>query len=114
MKQIKGLKKKEIVLVAAVVCAALFLLLLHPQTPGMVAVVSYRNEEIERIPLDRDGLYSIEADLPVTLEVTEGRIRFIRSQCPDKTCEGFGLIGSEFEYAICLPAGVAVQIESKG
>lgn len=107
------LKKREIIILAALaaVCAgALLLFSLAPQ--GNTAAVYYDGELIESIPLSKKGVYSIDADLPVTLKVEDGGIHFINSQCPDKLCEGFGLIGDEHEYAICMPAKVVVMIEA--
>ena len=45
-----------------------------------------------------------------SLEVKDGAIRFVDSQCPDHICEGFGFISQEGDYAVCMPAGVAVTI----
>ncbi len=103
-------KKGELALLGLLAAAAAAALLLWPRAPGMYAQVSYHGETVQQIPLDADGLYAVEADLPVTLEVVQGKIRFVHSRCPDKLCEGFGWIGEEYQYAICLPAGVAVQI----
>ena len=67
--------------------------------------------ESKIISLAKDGEYKIEGKLPVTLEVKEGKIRFVRSVCPDHVCEGVGWIGTEGEQAICMPAGVSVTIQ---
>ncbi len=115
MKKIKFLKKNELVAVAVVVAAAVLALVLWPRgKAGLYAQVSYDNTVIQRIPLTEDGVYPVDADLPVTLEVADGKIRFLNSVCPDKLCEDFGWIGEEYQYAICLPAGVAVQIMAEG
>ena len=78
--------------------------------PGESALVTVVDGESLTIPLDQDEIYHIDARLPVTLEVKDGRIRFIDSQCPDLLCEGFGFISSEGEQATCMPAGVNVTI----
>ncbi|MFQ8832356.1 MAG: NusG domain II-containing protein [Ruthenibacterium lactatiformans] len=60
----------------------------------------------------QDGTYEIsEGKLPVTLEVSEGRIRFINSRCPDHICEGYGWLSKEHDQAVCMPAGVVVSVE---
>lgn len=92
----------------ALCAVAIFLLL--PKNTGNVAIVTYKGQTVAEIPLAKDGIYSIDADLPVTLEVKEHHIRFIHSVCPNLLCEGYGWIGLEYEFAICLPAGVTVQI----
>ncbi len=106
-------KRDGFILAAVVVLAIVAILLLFPRTKGNIAVVTYKGELVQEIDLSKTGLYHIEGDLPVTLEVKDGKIRFIQSQCPDKLCEGFGWIGDELEYAICMPARVSVQIKSR-
>lgn len=79
---------------------------------GAQAVVSVAGAETQRIPLSRDGTYSIEgAPFPVTLEVRDGAIRFVDSQCPDHICEDFGWLSKEHDQAVCAPAGVVVSVE---
>lgn len=105
-------RKKDIVLIAAVlaVAAALFLLpkLLLPA--GAEASVIYDGTEVMRIDLDVDGTYTVQGDLTATLVVSGGKIRFVGSLCPDKLCEGFGWIGLKGETAVCMPAKLAVII----
>ena len=79
--------------------------------PGTTASVFIKEEKRMTIDLTVDEEYHIEADLPVTLEVKDGSIRFINSVCPDHLCEGFGYIHISDESAICLPAGVAVIVD---
>ncbi len=107
----KLFKRTDILIIAAVFLIALALILFLPKTHGVRAVVMYGDEVIDTIDLTQDAVYHIDADLPVTLEVTGGKIHFIESRCPDLTCEHFGLIGNENEYAICAPARVSVFIE---
>ena len=105
-------RKKDILVIAAVLVAALafFVLpkLLRPA--GAEASVIYDGTEIMRIPLDTDETYTVDGDLTATLEVKDGKIRFIHSLCPDKLCEGFGWIGLSGETAVCMPAKLAVII----
>lgn len=84
------------------------------KTLGSRAVVMIDGEkEKQYIDLSKDGVYNIDAVFPVTLEVKDGSIAFINSQCPDKLCEGFGHISHEGEIAVCLPAGVALSIDEE-
>ena len=110
----KYFKKWELYAVAAVVviCAAVLLFVLPSKKPGNIAVVTYNGEIVAEIDLSDDGTYHIDGDLPVTLEVADTKIRFVNPQCPDHLCEGFGWIGEEYEYAICMPAKVSVQIKA--
>lgn len=79
---------------------------------GAQAVVSVAGGQTQRIPLSRDGVYSLEGTpFPVTLEVRDGAIRFVNSQCPDHICEQFGWLSKEHDQAVCAPAGVVVSVE---
>lgn len=80
---------------------------------GETAVVRIDGmEEKMEISLEENGIYTItEGKFTVTLEVQDGRIRFINSICPDHICEGYGFISCEDDSAICMPAGVAVLIK---
>ena len=80
---------------------------------GVIAVTRVMTDaETITLPLDKDGTYEIsEGKLPVTLEVSEGRIRFINSRCPDHICEGYGWLSKEHDQAVCMPAGVVVSVE---
>ena len=63
------------------------------------------------ISLEEEAIHTItEGNFVVTLEVKGGAIRFINSQCPDHLCEGFGFVSEEDDFAVCMPAGVAVLI----
>lgn len=64
------------------------------------------------LALDTDGRYEVEgARLPVTLEVSDGRVRFVDSRCPDHICEGYGWLSRAGDQAVCLPAGVVISVE---
>ena len=112
MEKGKFFKKRDlIVLFVLLALAAAIGLFYLTRGVGAKATVTVDGGGAWEIDLSRDEIYHIEnAALPVTLEVKDGKIRFIDSQCPDPLGEGFGFIGSEGEYAICMPAGVAVNI----
>lgn len=111
-------KKRDILIILALLILALFLyfLITWGKTPGAVAVVviGYNsNQDTRYIELDKDQIIDIEAALPVHLQVEDGSIRFIHSVCPDHDCEAFGRLQNEGDWAACLPAGVTVRIEKQ-
>ena len=80
---------------------------------GMAARVTVdgRGEDV-LLSLAEDGRYSVGGGrLPVTLEISGGRIRFVDSQCPDHICEHYGWLSQEYDQAVCMPAGVVVTVE---
>ena len=41
----------------------------------------------------------------------DGGIRFVESPCPDHTCESFGVLTKQGDWAACLPARASVTVE---
>ena len=106
--------KKNILFALAVILLAgvIAVTRVMTRTEGTTARVEITDAETITLPLDKDGTYEIsEGKLPVTLEVSEGRIRFINSRCPDHICEGYGRLSKEHDQAVCMPAGVVVSVE---
>ena len=48
----------------------------------------------------------------VHLQVKDGAIAFLDSQCPDHVCEQFGWLDKDGAWAACVPAGVYVVVET--
>ena len=46
----------------------------------------------------------------VIFEVMDGRIAFIKSDCPDQICVRTGFIGQAGQMAACLPNGLVLSI----
>ena len=47
----------------------------------------------------------------IHLVVENGGIRFVESPCPDHTCESFGVLTKQGDWAACLPARASVTVE---
>ena len=95
--------KKNILFALAVILLAgvIAVTRVMTRTEGATARVEITDAETITLPLDKDGTYEIsEGKLPVTLEVSEGRI-----------CEGYGWLSKEHDQAVCMPAGVVVSVE---
>lgn len=111
--------RKNIIFVCCIVLAAVLLALLlgTNRADGALVHVSIADNEGFTLPLGTDKAYEYGtetgAQLPFTLEVSEGRVRFVNSQCPDHVCEGFGWLAKERDEAVCLPAGVVVRVEAQ-
>lgn len=105
--------KKNFLFAAAVLLLAVVITLLTANgRAGARARVEIAGGETQYLPLNKNGTYAIEgAALPVTLEVKDGKVRFINSQCPDHVCEGFGWVATEYDTAVCMPAGVVLTVE---
>ena len=83
--------------------------------PGSRAVITAPDGE-RVLPLSQNTALVIRGKdgIELTLEVTDGRIRFRQSGCPDKICVHSGWLSKKGQTAACLPAGVSVRIEGGG
>lgn len=99
---------------AAVLLAAggLWLALGRRDGPAVYASADFGMGVIEQIPLDADYDYFYKVGgYVVHLQVRDGAIAFLDSQCPDHVCEDFGWLSRPGQWACCVPAGVFVTIE---
>lgn len=107
-------QKKDIWILLLLLLAAAGIFLWYASKPvGAKAVVTFADgRKSEEIPLSTDAEYVFEGDndIVVTLIVENGSVYFYDSQCPDHICEGVGKISTEGQSAVCMPAGVAVNI----
>ena len=79
---------------------------------GLEAIVDFGDGVTETLPLgtDHDYVYDV-GDYVVHLQVKDGAIAFLDSQCPDHVCEQFGWLDKDGAWAACIPAGVYVVVE---
>ena len=106
-----------VVLVAVVLAAAALLFVLYranvPKAKPLVAMVDFGDGITETIPLDEDHDYLYDVgDYVVHLQVKDGAVAFLDSQCPDHVCEQFGWLSEQDAWAACVPAGVYVTVQA--
>ena len=70
-----------------------------------------RNPEYIRKDVYKRQLYDV-GDYIVHLQVKDGAIAFLDSQCPDHVCEQFGWLSEQDAWAACVPAGVYVTVQA--
>ena len=97
--------------------AAVLLLVLGTRQKGsgtrLEAVVDFGDGITETLPLDTDHDYLYDVgNYVVHLQVKDGAIAFLDSQCPDHVCEQFGWLDKDGAWAACVPAGVYVVVET--
>ena len=80
---------------------------------GLQAGVDFGDGITETLPLDTDHDYLYDVgDYVVHLQVKDGAVAFLDSQCPDHVCEQFGWLDKDGAWAACVPAGVYVVVET--
>ena len=108
------IKFGDIVIALAVIAAAgMLLAAFQPaDSEAVTALISRDNREIERIDLNAlsEPVTVTFKDIGVVIEAENGRIRFVESSCPDKTCVRTGWLDSPGDTAACLPNRVVVTI----
>ncbi len=67
---------------------------------------------LAEVPLDEDRVFTLPECPEVTFEVKDGAIRFLSSDCPDKTCVRTGFLRSPGSYAVCLPNRIHIRLVS--
>lgn len=82
---------------------------------SVVAVVSVDGKTVKEIDLTaaEDCIFELETEPVVTLQVKQGKIRFINSECPDKTCERSGFLSKAGDTAACVPAKTVVTVKGR-
>ena len=75
------------------------------------AVVQNADGFYRALPLDRDARVTVEGPLGTNvIEVAEGRVRCVESDCGNQVCVQTGWVGSPGEMVVCLPHRLTVQV----
>ena len=111
----KLIRPADVVIIILIVALSVATLVgaFAPKDDSLVAVVTVNGEEIRRIDLSsaEDEIFTLDTSPTVTLEIKDGKIRFIDSLCPDSTCENSGFLDSHGDTAACVPAGAIVTVQ---
>jgi hypothetical protein len=65
---------------------------------------------IDSVSLDRDRLVDVDH---MTLEVHDGKIRILRSDCPKKVCVHSGWASMPSHTIVCVPNRIIVEISEQ-
>ena len=113
-----GIKKLDIIIVAAVLClAALSLLCLnYAFDSGDIATVEVNGEIVAELSLNENTQYDVVQNSKITntVVVDGGYVCIINADCPDKICEKHKKISRSGESIVCLPNKVIVTINKSG
>ena len=104
------LKKADIILIAALALLAVLTLIfpLLNTASGSEAVVLVKNEELYRLPLNKDT----EVDLGTNIvKIENGKVSVESATCPDKVCVHHSPIKNKGDAIICVPNGIVVEVE---
>ena len=98
------------ILLFLAVCLAGLLLLL-PRQAASTARVTIDGETVLTLSLDRDGIYETEHH---TLEVKDGSVRVLKSDCPGQDCVRMGPVSRGGQSIVCLPWHMSITLGGSG
>ena len=117
MQKLAFFRKGDIVIIAALVLLVLLLTLpVSAKEPAALAIIYKDGEVYREIKLSEANDYeeiNLGGPYHIKIEVSEGKIRFSHSDCPDQVCIASGWLSSPGEYAACLPARCAISIKGQ-
>jgi len=103
-------KRDFIVIVALLALAGLFALPEIFSQKSHTAEIYADSVLLETVSLSEDRTFSPEGFDNVMIEVKDGAIRFLSSDCPDQVCVSTGYISRAGQYAVCLPNRLMIKI----
>ncbi len=109
-----GLRKKDLVLIAVILCVAGLTVLIHRFVGGVGA-----NRVTVKIEGAIEGTYSLSEDREIEinggtnrLQIRNGEASMVQADCPDQLCVHQKPVSLNHESIICLPNKVVVEVES--
>jgi thiamine biosynthesis lipoprotein len=78
---------------------------------ALTAGIYYGGELIGMVNLKHDSAFEPEQSPAVRIEVKNGAVAFVRSDCPDQLCVNMGWQSSEGGFAACLPNRISLIVE---
>lgn len=83
----------------------------YQSTPAQLATVTDHLGQQYEINLSYDQSFTLQGAIGAsTLQVTDGRLRFIASTCSNKVCIHTGWLKHAGEAAACLPNRISVLL----
>lgn len=109
-----GITRGDLLLITGLLalCAASFFLIRGLLPAPQSVVVRVDGVEIARLPLDTDTVYEISDGN--TIEISDGGVRMIAADCPNKVCMHTGRITRSGQSIVCAPHRVTVTIAGSG
>lgn len=108
------MKKKEMIIIAAIIILALGLyLFLKPKNNGPQIKVVHGDKTVDLLDTNINKIYTYEGDYGVFhVEVKDGKWRAVDVECPTQECVHVGWVDVDNYWPIvCLPNGYAVMLE---
>lgn len=113
MEKRKLINKKDFLLIILLVIISIVFFVLYNYlnfSERVKAELVVDGKIIKEISLDKDMTFELEKNHNIVFEIKDKKIRFLRSDCPDKICVNTGFISKGGQSAVCLPNKVSLRI----
>lgn len=110
------MKKKDIILIAAVLVIALisFAAIKLTQKDGKEVVVTINGKETYKTSINKDQTYKIPVqDGENIMQIKDGKVTMKKADCKDQICADHKPIEKSGETIVCLPHKVVIEIKSE-
>lgn len=110
------MKKKDIILIAAVLVIALvsFAAIKMTQKDGKQVVVTVDGKEVYKTSINKDQTYKIPEENGINImQIKDGKVTMKKADCKDQICADHKPIEKSGETIVCLPHKVVIEIKSE-
>lgn len=110
------LRKGDLIAIAVVILLAVAVVLCF--LPGMdapagQAVIYLNGEPVKTVDLSQDQTFTISERYTNVIQVSDGAICIVRSDCPGNDCVHSGSIRSSNRILVCLPNALEIRVLSE-
>ena len=109
------MKKKDIILIAAVLAISLisFAAIKMTQKDGKEVIVTVEGKEVYKTSIKKDQIYQIpEENGTNVMQIKDGKVTMIEATCPDHYCMKQKAVDEHGGSIICLPNKVVIEGEN--
>ena len=109
------MKKKDIILIAAVLAISLISLaaIKMTQKDGKEVIVTVEGKEVYKTSIKKDQIYQIpEENGTNVMQIKDGKVTMIEATCPDHYCMKQKAVDEHGGSIICLPNKVVIEGEN--
>lgn len=110
------MKKKDIILIAAVLVIALigYAAIKMTQKDGKQVVITVDGKEVYQTSIGKDQTYEIPVKNGVNImQIKDGKVTMKEANCKDQICADHKAIEKSGETIVCLPHKVVIEIKSE-
>ena len=98
------------VLVLLLAAGVAFAYMPRGSVSGTQAEIRLNGEVVRTVSLTEDQIFTIEGKYANEIEVRDGKIAIVHSDCPGTDCVHTGFVGTPNRSIVCLPNALEIRI----